>query len=236
MTHGAVRQVTGHQVSAVDLVTVEVRRSILHGVLAPGQRVSVAGLARELGVSHIPVREALRRLENQGLIELNHARSAVVVPLSLQDLQGIYALRVLIEPEIAARSARLQTESSIARMAGLIATFEDVDPEVTWQAHQEFHLALVRPAASEWDLRTLTQLWAAAERYTRLVFDFAEIVETERDRRERIHSDILDAVRAGDRAATRRSVMAHLKANEAEIVEQLAPAVPTSERPGRSSA
>jgi DNA-binding GntR family transcriptional regulator len=221
VTHDAIRPVSGHNVSAVDLVTAEIRRSVLRGTLAPGQRFSVAELARQLGVSHIPVREALRRLENQGLIELQHSRSAVVAPLGVDDVRGIYALRTMIEPELAARSIRQRTPAELDEMAVLIATFEDPDPDVVWNAHQQFHLALVRPAASAWDLRTLDQLWAAAERYTRLVFDFAEIADTERDRRERVHTEILAAVRAADPAATRRTVRAHLRTNETELIERI---------------
>ena len=237
MIERAFQPVTGHQVSAVELVTVEIRRSILRGVLAPGQRFSVAELARQMDVSHIPVREALRRLEGQGLIELQHARSAVVVPLSVVDLQGIYGMRQMIEPELAARAAQLRSVSQVAELAALIEAFEDDDAEVVWQAHQRFHLSLVEPAASSWDLRTLGQLWDAAERYTRLVFDFAEIAHTERARRERIHTTILEAVRAGDGQATRKAVQGHLAENEAELVQRIAPVESTGSRSsGRSSA
>jgi DNA-binding GntR family transcriptional regulator len=233
----AFQPVTGHQISAVDLVTVEVRRSILRGVLAPGQRFSVAELARQMDLSHIPVREALRRLEGQGLIELKHARSAMVVPLSVDDIEGIYGLRKMIEPELAARSADTRTPEQIDRLSSLIEAFEDDDSEAVWLAHHQFHLALVEPAASAWDLRTLDQLWAAAERYTRLVFDFAEIARTERSRRERIHTTILDAVRDGDADAIREAVAAHLDENETEIVERISrlPAAP-GKGGGRSTA
>ncbi|TCK21450.1 GntR family transcriptional regulator [Pseudonocardia endophytica] len=237
MAERAFRPVKDHQVSAVDLVTVEVRRSILHGVLAPGERFSVAELARQLDISHIPVREALRRLEGQGLIELNHGRSAVVVPLSVEDLRGIYGLRLLVEPELAARAAALHTEAQIENLAALIESFEDDDPEAVWQAHQRFHLDLVRPAASAWDLRTLDQLWAAAERYTRLVYDFAEIARTERTRRERIHTGVLDAVRARDAGLTRQAVTDHLVGNQEELTERIGRLEPEGERAaGRDSA
>lgn len=233
----AFQPVTGHQISAVDLVTVEVRRSILRGVLAPGQRFSVAELARQMDLSHIPVREALRRLEGQGLIQLKHARSAVVVPLSVDDLKGIYGLRKMIEPELAARAAALRSAAQVRTLTSLIEAFEDDDADAVWQAHHKFHLALVEPAASAWDLRTLDQLWAAAERYTRLVFDFAEIARTERSRRERIHTAIVDALREGDAGATREAVAAHLAGNEAELVERISRLTPASGvNSGRSTA
>ncbi|ODU05464.1 MAG: hypothetical protein ABS81_07535 [Pseudonocardia sp. SCN 72-86] len=237
MSDPAFRPVTGHQVSAVDLVTIEVRRSILHGVLAPGQRFSVAGLARQMDISHIPVREALRRLENQGLIELKHARSAAVVPLSVDDLRGIYGLRLMIEPELAARAASRHTPAQLGELESLVAAFEDDDPEAVWQAHQQFHLALVAPVASEWDLRTLDQLWAAAERYTRLVYDFAEIARTERARREQIHTAVLDAVRTGEAEPTRAAVTEHLLGNQAGIVERIEGLEPArTGSPARSTA
>jgi len=187
-----------------------------------------------MNFSHIPVREALRRLEGQGLIELNHARSAVVVPLSVGDVEGIYGLRKMIEPELAARAAALGSAEHSRTLAELIDKFEDDDPEAVWQAHQQFHLALVQPAASAWDLRTLEQLWAAAERYTRLVYDFAAIATSERSRRERVHTTILDAVRAHDADATRAAVAAHLAENESEMVERISRLEPAPNgKPGR---
>ena len=221
MADRSFQPVTGHQVSAVDLVTVEVRRSILRGILAPNERFSVAELARQMNLSHIPVREALRRLEGQGLIELNHARSAVVAPLSVDDVKGIYGLRKMIEPELAARAAALGSSEHSRTLSELIDKFEDDDPEAAWQAHQQFHVTLIEPTASTWDLRTLEQLWAAAERYTRLVYDFAAITVSERYRRRRMHTSILDAVRAHDAQATRTSVAAHLAENESEMVGRI---------------
>jgi len=208
-------------VSAVDVVTAEVRRSVLDGTLAPGASFSVAQLARQMDISHIPVREALRRLENQGLIELKHARSAVVVPLSVEDLKGIYSLRLMIEPELVARSVSKATEHQIAQMASLIEEFHVDDPEVAWRAHQAFHRALVEPAASAWDLRTLDQLWAAAERYTRLVYDFTYVSSSERSRRARVHLDLLDTFTSGDPDSTREALAAHLASNERELIRRI---------------
>ena len=67
MSTGAVRSVADQNRSAVDLVTAEIRRAVLTGALPPGEQFSIRELARQLGVSHIPIREALRRLEGPGL-------------------------------------------------------------------------------------------------------------------------------------------------------------------------
>src|SRR3954467_7718148 len=85
------------QKSVVELVIDEVRRAILEGSLAPGAPVSIAELSSRLEDSHIPVREALRRLEGEGLIELRRSRSAVVAALSTDDLEHVFRLRALIE-------------------------------------------------------------------------------------------------------------------------------------------
>src|SRR5215212_11546594 len=87
--------------SVADMVTNEIRRSILSGDLRPGEEFSLRKLADSLQVSFIPVREALRRLEGQGLVVNGQGKSSRVAPLSHDDLHGIYRLRRQLEPEIA---------------------------------------------------------------------------------------------------------------------------------------
>jgi DNA-binding GntR family transcriptional regulator len=217
----AIRSIAGRHVSAVDLVTAEIRRAILTGALEPGQGFGIAELGEQLGVSHIPVREALRRLEGQGLIVLKPARRAVVAALTSTDLQGIYGLRLLIEPELAARAVAVHTAEQLDELASIVAGMAQEEPEVVWDLHQRFHLRIVEPAASEWDLRTLDQLWAAAERYTRLVFDFADATRGEQNRRVDVHQRICEAIRARDEAATRRAVRSHLRDNQNALLERI---------------
>ena len=69
--------------SAVDRVTAWIRRSVLNGTLIPGSSFSITDLSEQLGVSAIPVRESLRRLDAQGLIQLRPGRSAIVKPLDV---------------------------------------------------------------------------------------------------------------------------------------------------------
>src|SRR3954453_18684176 len=88
----------------VEQVTAEIRRSILTGALAPGQEFSLREIANLLAVSFIPVREALRSLESEGLVVTRPGRSAIVAPLDLADLHAIYRLRRVLEPEIGRRA------------------------------------------------------------------------------------------------------------------------------------
>lgn len=218
---GRVRSVAGANSSAVDLVTAEIRRAVLTGTLPAGEQFSIRELATQLGVSHIPIREALRRLESQGLILLRQARSASVAPLSTSDLGAIYRLRYLIELPLAGASAGRRGPAEVRRLDELLEASRDPDPEVAWQGHYDFHEALVHPAANAWDDRVLHTLWMAAERYTHLVFDPTQISDDERRRRYEKHRLLRDAALADDPVAMAEALRAHLSVNEDRIREHI---------------
>ena len=220
---GQVRSVASANSSAVDLVTYEIRRAVLTGTLAPGEQFSIRDLASQLGVSHIPIREALRRLESQGLIVLRQARSASVAPLSIADLEAIYRLRYVVELPLAGASAGKRSTEQIDRLNALLELSRDPDPDIAWQGHYDFHEALVHPRANEWDDRVLHTLWVAAERYTHLVFDPTQITEAERQRRYQTHLDLRDAALASDAGAMERALHLHLASNEEKIRAHIAP-------------
>src|SRR5580698_5286358 len=220
---GQVRSVASSNSSAVDLVTAEIRRAVLTGTLAPGEQFSIRDLAEQLGVSHIPIREALRRLESQGLILLPQARSASVAPLSVADLDAIYRLRYVVELPLAGASAGRRGPEEVERLNALLERSRNLDPDVAWQAHYDFHEALVHPAANEWDGRILHTLWVAAERYTHLVFDPTAITDAERARRYETHRVLRDAALADDADAMSEALRQHLVANEERIREHIAP-------------
>ena len=158
--------------SVVEQVTAEIRRSILSGALAPGQEFSLREIANMLAVSFIPVREALRSLESEGLIVTRPGRSAVVAPLDLADLHAIYRLRRVLEPEIARRACGLLSDAQLDSLEHDAAQFgrEDLGIDEIYDAHHDFHFALLEPAATTWDARMLNTLWRAAERYIRIGF------------------------------------------------------------------
>ena len=220
-TTGELRSVAGRSLSAVDLVTAEIRRAVLTGVLPPGEQFSIRELARQLGVSHIPIREALRRLEGQGLVVLNQARSAAVAPLSADDLAAIYRLRLRIEPDLAGRSAAVGTAAWVEQLGEALEESRHEDPDRAWQGHYAFHEQLVSPAASSWDMRLLHTLWTAAERYTLLVFDPLVVDDDERARRYARHRRLFDRAEAGDPTGLEAELSNHLESNEHEIVQHI---------------
>jgi DNA-binding GntR family transcriptional regulator len=213
-SEGPLRRVEAR--SVVEQVTAEIRRAIISGRLEPGQEFSLRELAGQLGVSFIPVREALRSLENEGLVQTRPGRSAVVAPVHLDDLHGIYRLRHRLEPEIARRSCLLLTSDVLDNLEKEAASFGRLDLGIdeVYEAHQAFHLALLAPAATDWDVRTLTTLWRAAERYIRIGFRTLDPEPQEHQRREHAHEDLITVFRSQDPLAVEQAVDEHLERNE----------------------
>jgi DNA-binding GntR family transcriptional regulator len=201
--------------SVVEQVAAELRRSILSGALAPGQEFSLREIAGLLNVSFIPVREALRSLEAEGLVLTRPGRSAVVAPLDLDDLRAIYRLRNQLEPEIASRSCHLLTDADLDALEQKAVGFGALDAgtDEVYEAHHAFHMALLEPAATDWDVRILGTLWRAAERYIRIGFGRPDASPSERGRREHAHVELIDAFRTREDDVVRQAVYDHLEHN-----------------------
>lgn len=209
-----VRPITSR--SAAEQVTIELRRAILSGALAPGRKISLREIAEMLGVSFIPVRDALRDLESQGLVIAQRGRSAVVAPLDLDDLDAIYRLRRVLEPEIAGRSCELISDDELDRLEDVAAGFGDEarGMNAIYDDHHAFHLGLLVPAATAWDIRVLTTLWGAAERYVRIGIGRLDPDPHEHQRREAAHEDLIAAFRTRDPATVAGVALRHLDSNE----------------------
>lgn len=209
--------------SVVEQVKSELRRSILSGALEPGKEFSLREIAALLNVSFIPVREALRSLEGEGLVVFRPGKSALVAPLDLADLQGIYRLRHQLEPEIAARSCLMLSDAELDDLEAQAGEFgrQDLGIDEIYDSHRAFHEALLAPAATEWDQRTLTTLWRAAERYIRIGFGRLDPVPAEHDRREHSHHHLLDAFRTRDPEVVTRATHEHLEHNESIAMRAL---------------
>ncbi|MYW13679.1 GntR family transcriptional regulator [Streptomyces sp. SID2563] len=202
--------------SVVEQATEELRRAILAGRLAPGGEYSLRELAGMLDISFIPIREALRSLESEGLVIMRPGRSAVVAPLDLDDLRGIYRLRRALEPEIARRSCTLLSNEDLDRLEFQATDFGAREHGMAdiYDDHHAFHLALLAPAATAWDIRVLTTLWRAGERYIRIGFGRLDPDPAEHERRGRAHADLVAAFRTRDPGTVGDAVEQHLARNE----------------------
>ena len=206
----------------VDVVVTDVRRSILDRSLPPGAPVSIADLSARLGVSHIPVREALRRLASEGLIELRRSRTAIVAPLSVEDLHDVFRLRILIESDAVANAIKTYDDDDLNAIDEAWERLEiapDDDAESVAERHVEFHRRLLKP--SPWDRRLLDTLWQAGDRYMYLILNEVMALGP-RDFREQ-HRPLLDAAHARSVRAARKATAEHLQGGMGLI----GPALPT---------
>ncbi len=134
---------------------VSLRESILHGELAPGAHLGEAELAERLGVSRTPVREALSRLAAEGLVEVLPHRGARVVTFSPEDLDGIFDVRLALEPQATGRAAGRATAADLDvldalahRMLAVGAPGGAQDLDALVPLNRDFHARLLAVAAA----------------------------------------------------------------------------------------
>ncbi|MBZ5737191.1 GntR family transcriptional regulator [Nocardioides mangrovi] len=205
--------------SLVDRVTDELHRSILNGDLPPDGAVSIVELCELFEVSHIPVREALRRLEREGLIHLRPARSAVVAALTTDDLDQTYRLLEVVEGDLIMRAVPAMTDDRLERIRRSLADLTELDTAgietaARADAHRALHLAFVADVAGEVDRRVLEMLWYSADRYEHVLAAAPESRYAE-DR------TLVELARAGDPERLRTAWIAHLRDRSAAVREAL---------------
>jgi len=208
---------TDLQKSIVNEVTVRVRQEIISGRIQPGQRIRLRMLEELFGVSHIPIREALRSLEAEGLVENIPQRGAIATPLSVEELTEVYDLRRLLEPAVAERAIPQLTKERLRRSAQALDDLNAIPGE--WaspefpEAHRRFHWALLEPGASSLIQRVMTQLWQTSERYVQ----FSMIVGGGAPVAKRQHTMLQKCAKAGDVARFRAELIAHLHNTESRV-------------------
>jgi DNA-binding GntR family transcriptional regulator len=131
-----------------DEVAARLRADIMTGTLRPGTFIRLDETAAELGVSITPVREALRTLRGEGMVQLEPHRGHVVVPLTRGDIEDIFWLQATIAKELATTAAEQITEEQIEELErlndGLATAIDQGDPETVVAAEFAFHRAFNR--------------------------------------------------------------------------------------------
>ncbi|WP_439590604.1 GntR family transcriptional regulator [Hydrogenophaga sp.] len=160
--------------SLPEIVYRELRKAILNGVFVPGQMLRQEEVAARLGVSRSPLREALPRLEAEGMVVLQPRRGYAVATLDPEEISEAFDLRRLLETELAQRSIRRRSESDIARVyaiiseMGILAAQSDEADRAHWfELNLSFHDALLAPAKCPHHMRALENLRGVIESYIR---------------------------------------------------------------------
>lgn len=194
------------------------RAAILSGALAAGTRVNQDRVAAEQGVSHIPVREALRRLEAEGLVTFAPRRGFFVARLSAEDAEELGQMRAALEALAIRLAVPRLTAADLDAAAAALAAADDSDELRIWsEANWRFHRALYAPCGRPRLMDTLENLWRGADRYLRVVWQ----AERWQARSQREHRAILRACRKGEAAVAAELVGDHVAAATTALVALL---------------
>jgi DNA-binding GntR family transcriptional regulator len=154
--------------SRVDHVTAALRDAILDGRLPPGRRISQAGIAETVGTSRVPVREALRRLETEGLVTLVPRSGAWVAKLSFGEYTELYTIREWVEPRALAASVPGLADDAVAELGALVEGMETAVDSSAWlDLDRRFHLASYAGARLPRLLRLIEGFWNTTQQYRR---------------------------------------------------------------------
>ena len=183
-----------------DLAYTRVRGLILSGELAPGAVLPQAALAQTIGMSTTPLREALRRLKQEGLVELDAHRDARVRPLDATEARDLLEIRRSLDPLAASLAAQRRTEADLTDVRAALDGLEALStrPSLTQlESHHRFHAAIHRASHNALLVDVLDGLWVKTDRYRRHGLE-AGRSDAEREARAVEHRLLFEAVRDGE--------------------------------------
>ena len=190
----------------------QVRDRILSGELQPGAVIQQRDLASLIGISTTPLREALKRLKSEGLVELDAHRDARISPLRAEEARDLLELRKSLDPLAAGLAAQRRTNADIQaiRAAHVQVAPLPTGPEIgQLVAHRNFHAAIYRASHNDLLIAALEGLWDKADRYRRLALQ-TERTQAARDQKTNEHQLLVDFIAAGDSDAAANVMHAHI--------------------------
>lgn len=202
-----------HRHTAHEFAREWLREAIIIGKLAEGTRLVQANIAEQLAVSTTPVREALRDLAAEGLVDLDAHRGAIVHEISTDEFQEIYTLREHLEPLAARLAAERITDAELARAADLLGHMDeeeaaDKNTAVWTELNRQFHATLTDAARSPRLQGMLRSLRDSSTMYIAFIrrqpLDGLEAANKE-------HRRIFEAMTARDPDAAAEATLSHLQ-------------------------
>lgn len=207
--------------TAADVAADALFDAIMDGTIRPGTPLRLQDLARRLDMSMTPVREAIRRLEALGLVEIEAHRGAWVRPLSREDLYDTYSTRIYLE----ALAIRLAADRFTAEdAAGAAAALEELHAAhrertnvASRAAHERFHFTLYNASGSPWLIRSIRPAWRNSERYRVEFMRHPEFTE----RRHTEHLRLLSALSSHNAEEAVDCLVAHLRTTVDVVANEL---------------
>jgi DNA-binding GntR family transcriptional regulator len=217
-----IRTIGGDHLALRDQVLNELRRRIVDGEYAQGERLTENRLAEDFGVSRNPVREVLRVVETEGFVQILPRRGAVVATLDETAVRDLFAVREQLETLAAGLAAERAAPDDIARLRALLkdasAATEAKDLDRVAELNSELHLAVIEISGNRW----LASLSSAMYHHVHWVFRVGAAQRAPHSWEE--HIRVVDAIAAGDRAAAAKAARRHVEAAAAAALDPEGPA------------
>lgn len=183
----------GRQASAGDIIYDALRDAIIRGEIEEGEPLRQDTIAQMFNVSRIPVREAMQRLEAQGLVVSERYKGVVVASLSFDQITEIFQFRALVEPTVIELAVPLMTEESLDAAQRYCDAFAaETDPLRWGDLNRDFHTALYKDSDKTFFLSMIDKTNDLVERYVRLVLYLTQGMRSAVEE----HQAILDACKA----------------------------------------
>jgi DNA-binding GntR family transcriptional regulator len=215
-----------------DYVYLRVKELILTGDIAPGQSVTINSLASAFAVSHMPVREALRRLIAERALTVVSGRSVGLPALSVDRLEDLRRVRVEVEGIATLWAASHLSSADHDTLAKLVASMSRANAENDVKgylhANRDFHFAIYRAAGSDTLLSMIESLWLQISPYFNLLHASGDYQRANRE-----HGTIATALQRADAKGARAAIIADIDGAAATLRQILAPAVGPALAPGR---
>jgi len=191
----------------------ELRRRILTGEIPPGSVFSQTMLAQEIGVSTTPLREALRRLAAEGMVQLDSHRDARVTPLTAEEARNLYVIRENLDPLAAELAATSRTPSDISKIEAALKRLTPLSNSTDLDAltaHREFHRSIYLSSHNPLLIGILEGLWDKADQYRQIGLQSQKNSKKDQTRVQEEHVQIADAVIAGQAEQAREAMQRHV--------------------------
>lgn len=211
-------------------VTESIRQLILNGELPPGSRIRQEDLAERFGTSRIPVREALRRLESEGLVLLVPNSSAWVAKIDMAECIEVYKIRERVEPLALSEAVSNMSEADIDALELLVQRMERAtSTEEFLRLDREFHLASYRASGMQQLYAMVERFWNSTQHYRRaftklLGHNGNWIIHSE-------HRLMIDALRRRDAESAAHLLAEHIRRTRVELERH--PPLPGPEEPAK---
>ena len=206
----------------VDSVYRVLRDAICEGRLEPNHKLAQIPLAEQLGISRTPVRDALQRLAQEGLVRALSWRGFVVSEFSVRDAVDIYEVRLALEPLAARKAVGLHSRAQIAELLDNCDQMEEIaEAEIgeVYELNHRFHAGVIKPCENQVLVRTLDQLWQMP---ASLRMFHAQAVHSHALEKTALeHRGIMDALVDGDGALVEELVRTHIANARDETVVAL---------------